>query len=170
MITVFRDLTNKQKDLVSSGDKTTRRQKGEEIFALNPIFRDQIDTKYLRYPIDLTRRIRKASNDIGCKEAPSTYCLITYLTREHSSKRYNPEISEQELIRYLELEKMESEGRQKRIRERIDNDVKIAIGIGLIERYERVSRKNLNEGQKYIFYLNPKWPEVYPQQQLYAKK
>jgi hypothetical protein len=170
VITVFRDLTNKQKDLVNSGDKATRKRKGEEIFALNPIFRDQIDTKYLRYPIDLTRRIRKASNDVGCKEAPSTYCLITYLTREHSSKHYNPEISEQVLIKYLELEKMESEGRQKRIRERIDNDIKIAIGIGLIERYERVSRKNPNEGQKYIFYLNPKWPEVHPQNLLNAKK
>lgn len=163
VMTIFKDLTDNQKDLVHDGDKKTRQKKGEEVFALSPIFRDQIDTKYLRYPTDFAKRIRKAANNVGCKEASSTYCLIEYLTREHSNKRYTPEISNQELIKTVGLEKMGNEGRRKRVQERINNDIEIAIQIGLVEDYEKVARKIPNAGQKYIFHLNPRWPEVYPQ-------
>ena len=169
-ITIFKDLTSKQKDQVHQGDKKTRERKGEEIFAMNPIFRDQIETKYLRYPVDLTSRIRKASCKIKCKETPSTYCLITYLARAHSGKCYTTEISEQVLIKTLELEKIETEKRKKRISSRINCDIQIAIEIGLVEKYSRVARKNPGDGYKYIFYLNQEWPEGYTQRPIKKKR
>ena len=63
----------------------------ETIIVLNPIFRRQIDSKFVSYPNDINRRTIIAYGSHNLPEI--TIRLRDYLMREHSSKRYQPEIS-----------------------------------------------------------------------------
>ncbi|MEG1542838.1 MAG: hypothetical protein RR302_04595 [Victivallaceae bacterium] len=51
------DLTLEEKERLDKGDNSIRDAKGEIVIALNPIFTDQIDTKFIEFPIDTNRRL-----------------------------------------------------------------------------------------------------------------
>lgn len=124
-------------------------EKKETIIQLNPIFRHQIETKYINYPIDITDRTQKA---YGSKYVSSiTYMLRDYLLRELSSKRYNPEITMERLY-YILAEKWMKEGRKKKVKEDTEKALETMKKLGLLISYE--IKKGVYGEDKIIFTLN----------------
>lgn len=159
---LFANLTTTERKLIDKGTKTVREKRKELLLTLHPIFKDQINTKFIKHPIDLNNRIKIAAKKHG-KATSSTHLLIDYLHREHDNARLNPPINEENLIQQLGLEKYEREGRKKLLREHIEKDIQIAINIGLVLSYEITTSKSDKNGRKYIFYLNKDYPQGYYQ-------
>lgn len=127
-------------------------KKEESIVLLSPIFRRQIDSKFILYPDDINKRtiIAYGSHNIS----DIALRLRDYLMREHSSKRYNPEISVERLY-YLLAEKWMGEGRRKKVKEYTEKALETCINLGLLQRYEIV--EGATGDKKVVFSLNDKW-------------
>jgi hypothetical protein len=127
-------------------------KKSETIVLLNPIFRRQIDSKFILYPNDIQKRTAIAyGND---KVSSIALKLRDYLMREHSSKRYNPEITLEKLF-YLLAEKWMRESRKTKVKQFTDKALETAKALGLLKSYEI---KTGSTGEpKVIFTLNKDW-------------
>ena len=79
---------------------------------MNPIFRDQIDTKYIEFPEDMQKRLVIAAGGHK-KVTASMQILLEYLLREISASRYSPQINEDKLPYMLGLEKYVKQNRKK---------------------------------------------------------
>ena len=131
--------------------KETKSSK-DTIVYLNPIFRDQIETKYINYPIGLTKRMIEAWGGHDIPEM--VFKLRDYLAREHSSKRFKCEISIEKLYWQLS-EKWMKQGRRKRVHTYMEKSIQTIIKLGLIKEYSLEMNK---KGEpKIIFLLNEKW-------------
>ena len=127
-------------------------KKEETIILLNPIFRRQIDSKFILYPNDINRRtiIAYGSHNIS----DIALRLRDYLIRELSSKRYEPEITLDKLY-YLLAEKWMRESRKKKVKEYTEKALETVKALGLLISYEI---KTSSKGEpKYIFSLNKDW-------------
>lgn len=153
-ITVYNFLTLKEKASITNGDEKIKKKKGESFYILNPIFRDQITSKFTKLPEDIIKRIKQAANELKISENSSTYLLLSYLNRAHSAGDYHQELNEETLTKCLELINL----RQDRRQDRINKDIKILKAIGLIRNYEKMKSKTSAVGQKHIFHLNQEWP------------
>ena len=124
----------------------------ETIIALNPIFRRQIDSKFILCPDDITKRtiIAYGSHNIS----DISLRLRDYLIREFSSKRYNPEIGLDKLY-YLLAEKWMREGRKKKVREYTDKALETVTALGLLLAFNVVTGANGEPKMK--FTLNRDW-------------
>jgi hypothetical protein len=105
-------------DYNSRNDLTQERD--EIIVALNPIFRHQIDSKFILYPHDLNRRtiIAYGSHNI----ADASYRLRDYLLREHSYGHLEPEINMENLY-WMLCEKWMKENRRKKVGEYVERAI-----------------------------------------------
>jgi len=112
--------------------------KGEIVIALNPIFTDQIDTKFIKFPIDTNRRLVIAAGGHN-KVTASMQTLMEWMLRDLSAKRYKTEINDENLPYVLGLEKYVQQKRKKLIQERIEKDVRTMINMGLILEVEKKS-------------------------------
>lgn len=122
------------------------------IIVLNPIFRRQIDSKFISYPADITQRTIIAYGNPKVSEM--TLTLRDYLMREHTQKRYTPEISQDRLY-WLLHEKWMRESRKKKVREGANKALNTMINLGLLERYE-VTKNKAGE-PKIVLHLNKEW-------------
>ena len=124
----------------------------ETIVLLNPIFRRQIDSKFILYPNDITRRTIIAYGSHNLSEIALR--LRDYLMRELSSKHYEPEINLDKLY-YLLAEKWMRESRKKKVKEYTDKALETVRALGLLSSYK------INPGAtgepKVIFTLNKDW-------------
>jgi len=127
-------------------------KKEETVILLNPIFRRQIDSKFILYPNDINRRtiIAYGSHNIS----DTALRLRDYLIRELSSKRYQPEISLDKLY-YQLAEKWMRESRKKKVKEYTEKALETVKALGLLLSYEI---KTSSTGEpKVVFQLNKDW-------------
>lgn len=125
-------------------------KKSESIIVLNPIFRRQINSKFIKYPNDINKRtiIAYGSHNIS----DITLRLRDYLMRELSSKRQKPEIILDRLY-YLLAEKWMNESRKKKVREYTEKALESVINLGLLKSYEIKTAKTTGE-PKVVFKIN----------------
>lgn len=127
-------------------------KKTETIVLLNPIFRRQIDSKFILYPNDIQKRTAIAyGND---KVSSIALNLRDYLIREHGSKRYTPEIGLDRLY-YILAEQWMKESRKKKVKEFTDKAIETVKALGLLIDYE--IKPGATGEQKIVFTLNKEW-------------
>lgn len=145
------DLSDEEKAALDGGDNSIRETRGEIIIALNPIFSDQIDTKYIEFPEDAQRRLVIAAGGHK-KVTASMQILMEYMLREMSAKRYSPQINEDTLPYILKLDTYVKQKRRKYLGERIDKDIRAIMNMGIILRIDKFP--NSEGGIKLVFHLN----------------
>ncbi len=127
-------------------------KKEETVILLSPIFRRQIDSKFILYPNDINRRTIIAYGSHNLSDIALR--LRDYLIRELSSKRYQPEISLDKLY-YLLAEKWMRESRKKKVKEYTEKALETVKAMGLLLSYEI---KTASTGEpKIVFTLNKDW-------------
>lgn len=127
-------------------------KKEETLILLNPIFKRQIDSKFILYPDDINIRTIIAYGNHNISEV--TLRLREYLMRELSSKRFTPEISQDKLY-YLLAEKWMKESRKKKVKEYTDKAIETLIKLGLLLSYE--TQIDYKGEPKIVFKLNKNW-------------
>jgi hypothetical protein len=124
----------------------------ETVILLNPIFRRQIDSKFILYPNDINRRTIIAYGSHNLSDIALR--LRDYLMRELSSKRYEPEIKLHKLY-YLLAEKWMRESRKKKVKDYTEKALETVKALGLLLSYEI---KTASTGEpKVVFKLNKDW-------------
>lgn len=124
----------------------------ETVILLNPIFRRQIDSKFILYPNDINRRTIIAYGSHNLSDIALR--LRDYLIRELSSKRYQPEINLDKLYYFL-AEKWMRESRKKKVKEYTEKALETVKALGLLLSYEI---KTASTGEpKVVFNLNKEW-------------
>jgi len=124
----------------------------ETVILLNPIFKREIDSKFILYPNDINKRTIIAYGSHNLPEI--TLRLREYLMREYSSKRYKPEIGLNKLY-YLLAEKWMRESRKAKVKQYTEKALETVKTLGLLESYEI---KTGSTGEpKVIFTLNKSW-------------
>jgi len=127
-------------------------KKEETVILLNPIFRRQIDSKFILYPNDINRRTIIAYGSHNLSDIALR--LRDYLIRELSSKRYQPEINLDKLY-YLLAEKWMRESRKKKVKEYTEKALETVKALGLLLSYDI---KTASTGEpKVVFNLNKEW-------------
>jgi len=150
----FRKLIDIDSATLSYGiGDTEHYKKKETVILLNPIFRRQIDSKFILYPNDITKRTIIAYGSHNVSEI--TLRLRDYLMREHSSKHYTPAISINKLY-YLLAEKWMKGSRKKKVKEYTDKAIDVVTKLGLLESFKIESSKTTGE-PKIVFTLNKDW-------------
>jgi hypothetical protein len=124
----------------------------ETVILLNPIFRRQIDSKFILYPNDINRRTVIAYGSHNLSDVALR--LRDYLMRELSSKHYQPEIAVHKLY-YLLAEKWMRESRKKKVKEYTDKAIETVKALGLLLSYE--IKKTSTGEPKIVFTLNKEW-------------
>jgi hypothetical protein len=127
-------------------------KKEETIVILNPIFRRQIDSKFILYPNDINKRTIIAYGSHNLSDI--TLRLRDYLIRELSSKHYKPEINLDKLF-YLLAEKWMRESRKTKVKQYTEKAIETVKTLGLIESYEITT--GATGEPKVIFTLNKNW-------------
>lgn len=127
-------------------------QRGEVVILLNAIFRDQIETKYILFPKDITKRMIEAAGTHKIPEA--MYKLRDYLARAHANKDYTPEIGLKKLYWTLADDFMKA-SKLKRVAEITQRAIEVVKKLGLLESHQIVTGKSGE--QKVIFTLNKDW-------------
>jgi hypothetical protein len=127
-------------------------KKEETVILLNPIFRRQIDSKFILYPNDINRRTIIAYGSHNLSD--TALRLRDYLIRELTYKRYEPEINLDKLY-YLLAEKWMRESRKKKVKEYTDKALETVKALGLLLSYEI---KTATSGEpKVVFNINKEW-------------
>lgn len=150
----FMELTKEEELLLEAGKETIRELKEELILALNPIFIDQIKTKYIEFPFDITKRIEQAAGSPK-RVTEAMNLLIDYLLREKSSKRFRCEIDYKHLMLTVGLNRLLKRGEKSRAKKKVEEAIVIAKNIGLLEKSELTTGSKKQE--KVIFYINPQF-------------
>lgn len=149
----FRPLIEIDTAIFSAGvNDIEKYRKKSIVILLHPIFKRQIDSKFILYPNDITKRtaIAHGSNNIS----DATIRLRDYLMRELSNKRYNPQINLEKLY-YLLAEKWMRESRKKKVKEYTDKAIEAMINLGILIKITQET--NVAGEPKIIFNLNSKW-------------
>jgi len=122
----------------------------ETLIILHPIFRRQIESKYILYPNDITKKTIIAYGSPNVSDI--TIRLRDYLMRELSSKHYNPQIGLERLY-YLVAEKWMKESRKTKVKEYTEKALETLKTLGLLEKYEIETAKSSGD-PKVVFTLN----------------
>lgn len=125
----------------------------ETIIMLNPIFRRQINSKFVFYPDDINKRTIAAYGSPNVSGV--TLRLRDYLLKEHALKHFNPEIKLQRLY-YLLAEKWMKEQRKKKVQEYTEKAIEVMITLGILESFSIEESKSTGE-PKIVFKLNKEW-------------
>lgn len=127
-------------------------KKTETVILLNPIFRRQIDSKFILYPNDINKRTIIAYGSHNVSDIALR--LRDYLLRLHSSPKMNREITLDRLY-YLVAEKWMRESRKKKVKEYTEKALETVKAMGLLLSYEI---KTASTGEpKVVFTLNKDW-------------
>ena len=124
----------------------------ETVVVLNPIFRRQIESKFLLYPNDINERTIRAYGSHNLSDIALR--LRDYLIRELSSKRYKPEIYLDKLYYFL-AEKWMRKSRKALVKEYTDKALETVKALGLLLDY-KIETGATGE-PKMIFILNKDW-------------
>ena len=149
----FRRLIDVDKATLSSGvGDIEHYKKTETVILLNPIFKRQINSKFILYPNDILKRtiIAYGSHNLSIVVLK----LRDYLIRELSSKHYEPEIRLDKLY-WMVHEQWMKESRKKKVREYTDKALETCKTLGLLLSF-KVKTSSTGE-PKIIFKLNKDW-------------
>jgi len=135
-----------------SGENIELSKREETVILLNPIFRRQIDSKFILYPTDITRRTIIAYGSHNLSE--TALKLRDYLMRELSSKHYEPVINLDRLYWMLN-EKWMRESRRKKVKEFTERAIDTRKALGLLLKHE--IKTGATGEPKVIFYINKSW-------------
>lgn len=127
-------------------------RKHEEIVVMLPIFRRQIDSKFILYPNDINKRTSIAYGSHNVSDAAIR--LRDELIRRHASKIFTYEVGVERLY-YMLCEKWMNEGRKKKVKEYVDRAIDMVTKLGVINSYDMES--NSKGEPKIIFYINKDW-------------
>lgn len=153
---IDKGLTMKEDELISQGEDIVTGN-SEYLLSLNPIWVDQIKTKWVEYPHDLNQRLKKAV-DHGNEITPATYTLINYLCHQRSTKNFNTQINEDNLFLKLGLDKYIKRRERKRAEKFLQEAFEICRKIGLLQNVDKATGA---QGQtKYIFVINEEMPAI----------
>lgn len=108
---------------------------GQIILVLNPIFIEQINTKFIEYPDDINKMTVIASGGAR-KVTKSNIKIREYLMRAKSAKKYITDINKNTLINLLELDGYLKEGKKSKIEKSILETLKFAENLGILLKYE----------------------------------
>jgi hypothetical protein len=138
-----------EKESLNTGKKSKH---SEILIHINPIFRDQLETKFVPMPCDIICKMIEA---YGQAHIPaSTYKLRNYLAREFSSKRYKAEIAVERLLWITDEYNMKNR-QEKRAFNNLCTSIDVMIKIGLLQNH--ILENNKQGKPKIIFYINEKW-------------
>ena len=152
IVSYTRDLTDTEVAKLDEGDERIRQAKGELIIALNPILTDQIDSKYVEYPQNISQRMVKAAGGHPKNVTRAMNNLRDYLLSELSAKRYECQINADKLHSKLKLDDYVKQRRKKLLRKTIEKAIQTWMNLNLIL---KVVQGRGAEGQdKYTFFLN----------------
>lgn len=140
--------TFREREYSKEGIEVSKRE--ETLVVLHPIFRRQIDSKFILYPDDINQRTILAYGSPKVSEV--TIKLRDYLMREHSSKHYSPEITLDRLY-YRVAEKWMKQSRKSMVKKYTEKALEVAEEIGLLSSYEIKTAKTTGE-PKIVFKLN----------------
>jgi hypothetical protein len=132
-----------------SRENTELSKKEDTVIILNPIFKRQIDSKFIKYPHDINKRTIIAYGSHNLSEIALR--LRDYLIREHSSKRYTPEVYLEKLY-YILAEKWMKESRKSKVKQYTEKALETVKALGLLSEYE-ITQGAAGE-QKIVFTLN----------------
>jgi hypothetical protein len=124
----------------------------ETVILLNPIFRRQINSKFILYPNDINRRTIIAYGSHNLSDIALR--LRDYLIRELSSKRFQPEINLDKLY-YLLAEKWMKESRKTKVKQYTNKALDTVKALGILLSYE--VKTGATGEQKIVFTLNKEW-------------
>jgi hypothetical protein len=127
-------------------------KKEETLIILHPIFRRQIDSKFILYPDDIISRTQISYGSHNISEV--TIRLRDYLMRELTYKHFESEIYLHNLYD-LVAEKWMREKRKKKVKESLDKAIDTVKIMGILEDYKIVDGSSGEP--KVIFYLNKEW-------------
>jgi hypothetical protein len=141
----------------------TKTKDGEKIaetfiVELNPIYRQQIEGKYTRQPLDILKQLQLAE---GSSKIPlATIRLKEYLFSIIAGKPtdFEHKITARKLFEKLEPKLMEVP-RLTTAKNNTTRAIETLIKVGVIERYE-LSKSKIGEDM-YIFYLNKNYYKNY---------
>jgi hypothetical protein len=124
----------------------------DTIIQLNPIFRGQIDTKFIEIPDDMIKRLEIAAGTSKITEV--TLRLVDYLARYTSTSGDKHEIGLEKLYNTLAAKWME-QSRKKLVKQQTSKAVEICKRLGLLKEWKEVPAKN---GEiKVVFTINQEW-------------
>jgi hypothetical protein len=146
----YRSIIFLDKATITKVEENYRRQ--ETIISLSPIFRRQIDSKFILYPHDINKRTAIAYG--GEKVSGASLKLRDYLMREHANKHYSPEISQYNLS-YLLAENLMKASRKSDVEKAINKALITCKNLGLLESH--TITENKTGEPKYIFKLKKDW-------------
>ena len=149
----FRPIIHLDKATLSYGvGDVEHYRKSELVIVLHPIFRRQIDSKFILYPNDIVDRTNIAYGSPNVSSV--TLKLRDYLMRELSSKHYKPEIGVEKLY-YQVGEKWMKQSRKSKVKQYTEKAIETVTNLGLLESYE--IKSGATGEDKIIFTLNKKW-------------
>lgn len=151
IVSYIEGLSDNELEKLDAGNQEIRERKGELIIGLNPIFIDQITTKYIEFPSDINKRTSIAAGGHFCV-TESMIILRDYMLRELSNKRYVVEINEEKLPFLLRLENYIKNRKKKLVNERIEDAINTVKNLGIIK--EVIKTIGAQGQPKYIFHLN----------------
>ncbi|GAB3225905.1 hypothetical protein [Spirosoma arcticum] len=149
------EIWTSRRKIYNQEDVLTSEKTEVQIF-LNPIFRDQIESKYIEFPDDIIRQVHQAC---GSHNVPVTvWKFIEYLAHARSNKLKNDEaeIGQEKLYWKLAEEQMRDPKRGRAyIKKYVDKALEVAKSINLLTDYELTPAKDGT--MKYVFKINRKW-------------
>lgn len=151
IIKYYPNLSDTEAKKVENGDEEFRMIAGEYLLALNPIITDQIDQKYIEFPMDIDYRTKiAAGSHLSVSEA--IILLRDWLISEMSAGRYESEINEENLLYKLRLDKHIRTRKKDRLHQQLSKAIQVSRHLGIILDVEEATG---SVGQKkYIFRLN----------------
>ena len=152
--TFYEGLNPSELEEVEAGNEEIRNEKGEIILSLNPVFIDQIDTKFIEFPVDINKLTKIARG--GGRVHIAVTNLRDYLLRAISSQKgkgaNKTNIDKENLPYILGLDKYVKENRRSLIKTRIEESIETCINLNLITEVKEITGA---KGQaQYEFTLN----------------
>ncbi len=154
---IFEGISIEEDQQLDNNSAKIRNEKEEWVFSLNPIFIDQIDTKFTEYPQDINKLTNDAAG--GARYVnDSTITLRNYIFRIISSHKNSDKktitfnINREKLIYTLGLEKFLKEGRKKKVEDHIKKSIETCKNMGLISSVKIT--KSVNNEEQYNFIIN----------------
>jgi hypothetical protein len=147
----YRALFHLDKVTLTQEDKDGKQTNKAEtmVVVLSPLYRQQIESKYILQPVDIIQQLTLAhGND---KIPLATYNLKEYLFRELSSKHFECKITARKLYETLEPKLMQVP-RLQQAKENTTRAIETLITLGLLEKYE-LGKSQVGEDM-FTFYLN----------------
>lgn len=144
-------LTKEEDKQLDKNPSQPIKEKTKLIIVLHSIFTDQLETKYISIPTDISKQTELASGGAH-KVTEAIISLRDFLMRSLSTKTYTVSLNKDTLPELLKLHKYIKGGRRKKIETRIAESIQAVINLGLVLEVKDTYGKN--QQPQYQFTLN----------------